>query len=375
MDLIDGLRSFSSRALKIKDALSNEDMTKTSLVLPFFQLLGYDIFNPLEFVPEFTADVGIKKGEKVDYAIMVDGKPVILIECKSYGEALDKHATQLFRYFSTTNAKFGILTDGITYKFYTDLSEQNKMDLEPFLEFNVLDIPDHTVTELKRFARKSLDVEVAYLAAVELKYTNKMKTLLHNLRAEPSDNFVKYVVGEIYDGGRQTQRVIETFRPIVKRGLSQYINDTIRETLTNAMKSQGNEEIKTETEEQPKADANAGSEGIKPLTDEELEAFAIVKAILGSTFDVNRLSCRNASHWVSVIIDGSISKRICRFWFKRKRVGKSITIMGENRTPARYDVPDLKDIYSYSDQLKTALDLYLSNANLVAGDDADEEDE
>ncbi|MCL2397797.1 MAG: type I restriction endonuclease [Defluviitaleaceae bacterium] len=213
MDFIDELRNFSSRAAKIKDALATEDATKTSLVMPFFKLLGYDIFNPLEFVPEFTADVGIKKAEKVDYAIVIDDNPTILIECKRCGEVLDKHSSQLFRYFGTTTAKFAILTDGIIYKFFTDLSEQNKMDLEPFLVFNVLDIHEHIVPELKRFVRSSLDVDAAYFAAVELKYTNKIREFLNGLRSEPTDSFVKYMMSEIYIG-KQTQKAIETFRPI-----------------------------------------------------------------------------------------------------------------------------------------------------------------
>lgn len=95
--------------------------------MPFFSLLGYDVFDPHEFIPEFTADVGIKKGEKVDYAITKDGKPIILIEAKWCGDNLEKHGSQLFRYFGTTSAKFGILTNGIIYKFYTDLDESNKM--------------------------------------------------------------------------------------------------------------------------------------------------------------------------------------------------------------------------------------------------------
>jgi len=111
MDFIDELRNFSSRALKVKEVVTTEDATKMSLVVPFFKLLGYDVYNPLEFVPEFTADVGVKKGEKVDFAIVIDDNPIILIECKKYGEPLDKHASQLFRYFGTTTAKFGILTD------------------------------------------------------------------------------------------------------------------------------------------------------------------------------------------------------------------------------------------------------------------------
>ena len=179
MDFIDELRQFSSRVEKIKDVITTEEATKNSLILPFFQLLGYDVFNPLEFVPEYTADVGTKKGEKVDYAIIVDDEPAILIEAKWCGEPLDKHDSQLFRYFGTTSAKFGILTNGVVYKFYTDLNEPNKMDLDPFLVFNILDIQENIVSEVKRFAKATLDIDAAFNAASELKFTNLIKGFVH----------------------------------------------------------------------------------------------------------------------------------------------------------------------------------------------------
>ena len=132
MELLQIINQFSERVESLKDSISTEEATKTSLIMPFFQMLGYDVFNPLEFVPEYTADVGIKKGEKVDYAIVIDDKPLILVECKSCNENLDKHGSQLFRYFGTTDAKFGILTNGIIYRFFTDLENKNKMDDTPF---------------------------------------------------------------------------------------------------------------------------------------------------------------------------------------------------------------------------------------------------
>lgn len=121
MDFIDQVKQFAKRVEGMKDTIQTEEATKTSIIMPFFSLLGYDVFNPNEFIPEFTADVGIKKGEKVDYAILSDGSPVILIECKWIGEPLEKHDSQLFRYFGTSKAKFAILTNGLIYRFYTDL--------------------------------------------------------------------------------------------------------------------------------------------------------------------------------------------------------------------------------------------------------------
>ena len=146
MDFIDKVKQFSKRIDMLKGNLATEEATKTALIMPFFNLLDYDVFNPIEFVPEFTADIGTKKGEKVDYAIMKDNNPVILIEAKGVNDDLTKHDAQLFRYFTSTNAKFAILTNGIIYKFFTDLEEPNKMDEKPFLEVNLLDLNENKVS-------------------------------------------------------------------------------------------------------------------------------------------------------------------------------------------------------------------------------------
>ena len=151
MDFIDQLKQFSKRVDSLKGSISTEEATKTAVIMPFFAMLGYDVFNPQEFVPEFTADVGIKKGEKVDYAIIQDGEPVILIECKSISENLNKHDSQLFRYFGTTSAKFAILTNGMEYRFYTDLDNPNKMDESPFL----------TVTSICKSVQQILFLQLA----------------------------------------------------------------------------------------------------------------------------------------------------------------------------------------------------------------------
>ncbi|HNG91135.1 MAG TPA: type I restriction endonuclease, partial [Saprospiraceae bacterium] len=110
--------------------------------MPFIQLLGYDVFNHKEVVPEFTADAGIRKSEKVDYALIKDEKPIILIECKKCADKLDKHGTQLIRYFTFSSAKFGILTNGVVFWFFTDLDKANIMDTHPFFQFNLTDYTD-----------------------------------------------------------------------------------------------------------------------------------------------------------------------------------------------------------------------------------------
>lgn len=180
--------------------------------------MGYDIFNPEEFIPEFTADVGIKKGEKVDYAILKDDNPVILIEAKWIGESLERHDSQLFRYFGTTSAKFAILTNGRFYRFYTDLEEPNKMDEKPFLEVDILDIKDAQIPELKKFHKDNFNLDEIFNAASELKYANEIKQFMASELNNPTDDFVRFMLQNIYSGVK-TQAVIEKFRPLIKKPL------------------------------------------------------------------------------------------------------------------------------------------------------------
>src|SRR5690606_8204771 len=197
MDFVDEVKALAKRAETILDKLATEEATKNALVLPFLQTLGYPVFDPSVVVPEFTADVGAKKGEKVDYAIIVDGKPAILIEAKIYGDDLTSHGTQLFRYFSATEAKFAILTNGIVYRFFSDLQEPNKMDTQPFFEFNLLEAEDVQINELKRFHRENFDLEGLTSAAAELKYTRRIKQMLDAELRDPSDDFVRFWLRDI----------------------------------------------------------------------------------------------------------------------------------------------------------------------------------
>ena len=208
MELQEAIKSFGARIKTLQSTIETEEATKTSLVMPFFQMLGYDIFNPAEFTPEFTADVGIKKGEKVDYAIIIDNEPVILIECKALNESLEKHDSQLFRYFGTTSAKFAILTNGRFYRFYTDIAEPNKMDDSPFLEIDLLNIKDHLLPELTKFTKENFDEEAIFNTASELKYMAQLRMLINEEIANPSDDFVRLLLSRgIYDGVK-TQNIV-----------------------------------------------------------------------------------------------------------------------------------------------------------------------
>jgi len=164
MQIYKDLEALAYRVKGVLEYITTEEGCKTSLVLPMLTLLGYEVFNPKQVLPEFTADVGIKRGEKVDYAIMANGKPKMLIECKSVKDSLDGNAvSQLFRYYSTTEAKFAVLTNGLVYKFYTDIDIPNRMDLEPFFEFNLLGFTLEDAEFLNRFRKGSLVGEMKLL--------------------------------------------------------------------------------------------------------------------------------------------------------------------------------------------------------------------
>lgn len=350
-NFIEQLKTLSNRVNKIKNSISTEEATKTSLIMPFFQLLGYDIFNPEEFTPEFTADVGIKKGEKVDYAIMNEGKPVILIEAKAVNEKLERHDSQLFRYFGTTTAKFAILTNGIVYRFYTDLDEQNKMDSSPFFEFNIIDLKDSSISELAKFRKNSFDLENIFTTASELKYLSKLKQFLNEQWENPSEEFTRYLTAQIYDGVK-TKNTIEKFEPIIKKGFKQFINELVNSKLNAALKtttSSSDEEIKKEPQEDTDELQNNDKTNQPEIvtTEDELEGFITVKILLREYVDESRIYHRDNLSYFNILLDDSIRKWICRLGFNT--ANKYIQFNDEDRTT--YPVEKVSDIMNYRDKL------------------------
>lgn len=237
MDFKERLAQFIQRIESLKDSIQTEEATKTAIIMPFFSLLGYDVFDPTEFAPEFTADVGIKRGEKVDYAILQDGVPVVIIEAKAVNRNLEKHDSQLFRYFSTTPAKIAILTNGIRYRFFTDLEDQNRMDTRPFLDFNLLNMRDSQIEELQKFRKENFNVAQISDSASLLKYQSAFKQLIADQFENPSDEFVRLFLQGIYSGVR-TQGVVDRFRPILKSSMQEYISETMNAKIKAALSGQ-----------------------------------------------------------------------------------------------------------------------------------------
>ncbi len=362
MDFIDQLRQFSKRVEALKGNLQTEEATKTALIMPFFAMLGYDVFNPQEFTPEFTADVGIKKGEKVDYAIMRDGEPVILIECKSISENLEKHDSQLFRYFGTSSAKFAILTNGQFYRFYTDLDNPNKMDEAPFLSVNMLDIRDNQVPEIKKFCKSCFDVDSIFSTASELKYAHEFKGVFAQQLDNPSDDFVKYFLTGCWSG-RTTQSVIEKFRPILKKALSDYINEVMNDKIKIALGGTGGSVTTPATEdEKPDADTPCESDAEKKppeivTTEEELEAYFLIKNMLGDVVDIHDITYKDTASYINILYKANTRKWICRL--KLTDNARILIVPDESKKETKYAIKDVYDLRAYKDTLSDVLKRYL----------------
>lgn len=353
MDFIDEVKQLSKKVQGIKDHILTEEATKQSIVLPFIQLLGYNVFDPKEVVPEFTADVGIKKGEKVDYAIMVDGQPSILVEVKNIDDPLKTHESQLYRYFSVTSAKFAILTNGILYKFYSDIQETNRMDEIPFLEFNLFDIKDSTISELKKFKKESYNVDELFSVATTLKYTNRIKDMFDSELKDPSEDFLRFFLREIYNG-KVTQSVLERFKPIVKRALGQYFNELMNEKLKTAIDNTiSKEQEKESSEEQPEIPDKKII-----TTEDELEAYFIVKTICKTLVDPRRISHKDTLSYFSVLLDNNTWKWICRLFLDGSK--KYFILPNEDKSENKIAINDIEDIYRYEQEMLNVLKRYLT---------------
>lgn len=222
MELANRLRKLAARIPQQLQHISTEEATKNALVLPFLGALGYDVFNPTEVTPELTADVGVKKGEKVDYAVLLEGEPIMLFEVKACSCSLDQaHMSQLYRYFSVTAARLGVLTNGIQYRFFTDLDAANKMDDRPFLEVDLLSLDEHQLAQLRKFAKSQFQLESILGSATDLKYTGEMKKILGREVEKPSEELVRFFTAQVYSG-RLTQAVREQFTEITRKALQEF---------------------------------------------------------------------------------------------------------------------------------------------------------
>jgi hypothetical protein len=359
MDFIDQLRVLSTRIANTKDLISTEEATKNAMIMPFIQALGYNVFDPLEVTPELIADIGTKKGEKVDYAILLNGKPIILFECKKSGGDLSiNHAGQLFRYFHVTDARFGVLTNGLVYRFFTDLEQPNKMDEKPFFEFNILDFKDRDVEELKKFAKSAFDLDTILTTANDLKFTRAIQNKLAEWLATPAEDFVRLVSADLLGSRRFTPAVKDQFTAVTKRAFEQLVGEKINERLKGAMTPESPSIVEVPTTTMPLENASAVVEPEVITSPEELEAFHIVRSVVRELVQTKRVVMRDAQSYCAILLDDNNRKPICRLRFnnpEKLRLG----VFNDKKEEEQYALASIDDIYNYAEQLKATVATYV----------------
>lgn len=353
MDFEDRLYAHAKRVAELKDVTQREEAAKTALIMPFLRVLGYDAFDPRVVVPEYHAQFGKKKAEKVDYAIKRDDEIIMLIEAKAADDPLDAGcAKQLQLYFNALpSAKIAILTNGVVYKFFTDLENENIMDEKPFMVFDFMNMEELLIPELKKLCSDCFDLDVALASAQELKYLSQLKKFITKEFKAPSDEIVRYFAKQVCDK-RMTPQALDSFREMVQVAFEHHVNDVINARLQGAMQSNsyGMGEPAGEAQQEDEAKQLSVKDRIV-TTQEEWEGYYLVKSILRDTVDPDRIAIRDALSYCSVLLDDKNTKPICRLHLNSKTV-RYLETIDAAKNGTKHPIENLNDIFNFAEELK-----------------------
>ena len=364
LDLVDRVQQLARRVQRHLESVQTEEATKTALVLPFIaDVLGYNVFDPTEVVPEFTADVGTKKGEKVDYAILRDGKPILLFECKRYGADLgDSAKSQLHRYFGVTESRVAVLTDGVTYRFFSDVDAPNRMDDRPFYEFDLRSADEAEAKEkakqISQFTKTSFDADALQGQAQDLKYTREVLSLIKLEFENPSPDFVRLFSKRVYPR-THTRRVVTQFTGITKRALKQFLSNHLKAQITRVL--EGDKADEASSGAAPGQEADAAPEVAGPIhttTEDEWQGFFAVKAILSRDLSPERIHMRDVKSYCGILLDNTNRQPICRLHFNNPD-NKYLALIGENKKHRLVPIESIDDIFQHADEIRAAANRYL----------------
>ncbi|MBO9620204.1 MAG: type I restriction enzyme HsdR N-terminal domain-containing protein [Niabella sp.] len=354
-DLKFKLEQLYQRVTVLKEQINTEEATKNAFVMPFIQIIGYDIFNPTEVIPEYICDIGTKKGEKIDYVIKKDGEPVLIIECKHWKEDVEAHNSQLHRYYHVSKSRFGVLTNGLIYNFYADLERPNVMDDKPFFTLDLSDLKDSGIKILEKFTKKDYDLESILDSAEALKYIKAIRNEFEKELKEPSDELVKLLVNRFFEKTLTASR-LTTFKEYTRRALSNSISESINFRLKNALSINEKTTSKPEVKDIEPIDENG--EGLKFVTtEEEIEGSQIVKAILREKVPASRIAFRDTQSYFGILLDDNNRKPLARLHFNFSKKYLELFHKGKD-SGERKLLASLDDIYQYKKELLGTVDNY-----------------
>lgn len=330
------IQKITDRYKKSGNLIQNEEQTKTSLIKPFFDtVLGFDTSDPFEFQAEYQASFKDLK-DKVDYAAFVNGKPAIIIECKPLQDQLgSRREEQLARYFTNkVEARIAILTNGIIYKFYSDLLEKNVMDNDPFFTFNLLEFTDEDLAKLERFSKNNFDIQ-SIINSEKAKFeTKKLFQILVKNLSEVNEDLVKKV---LYDLGfsRSSKQLIEEYQLKISEIYLSAITEVQSELISKQQLAAASEKELKES-------------GIE-TTDIEKDAFLIFKTIFmqeGITAD--RISNKDFKQFFNIILDGKQSNVLVKLYLNNPK--NLFFQLGKEE--GKYSINSIDDILNYSKEIK-----------------------
>ena len=316
------------------------------------------MYNPLEVMPEFVADIAGRKGEKVDYAIMQDGKPIMIVECKACGTNLNEiNRDQLHRYFLTLDSSIGILTDGVRYLFFSRDDDGKNMDALPFMEFSLDNIDPTLLPELRKLCKGKFDLQSTLDTVSELKFNRQVKLALANNLENPDMGFVDYLLVKAGIRGLRQKTKEERYMAYAKRAFKEFITEQVDSRLKTALAATS----KKEDGPPALAASVAAPVSAEPeITENEWQALYLVKSLLMGTVDAERIHLRALAGLGRsvVILDNSIRKPLIRLSFLA--ADKMAVEFSDNKEWVSHSISRVDDLLQHTETIRAVVLAYLA---------------
>jgi hypothetical protein len=295
---------------RLDEKCTNEAQTRTYLIEPMCEMIGYSRIDDKDMLTEINAGWG-QKNDKADLGLIVKGKkPEIIIECKKHGKKLtDKEASQLNGYFSNTDgSKIGILTNGLEWRFYTEYQEKNKLHHNPFLTIDFTEIDDSKIEQFAQFHKNATDIDIIVGEAQDTFFLEGFNDALSEELLNPSDDFIKAIFARM-PGKR--------------------MNDAIKDKLRFLINSNSIQQVLPRLIEEESKSGN-----LIITTGEELQIYHAVKTIIINSLkkvDFSRISYRDQKNSFNILVDDNQRKMIAKITSNKGKYFLEITGNGDKK--------------------------------------------
>lgn len=317
-DITARVQSHIEHIKKMGAHCTTEETTKQALILPLLDILGFSSYDPTKVRAEYAADfVGSKSGERVDYALFCDQRPVIFIEAKAYTEKLDNHCPQLSRYYNASpDVSFAIITNGREWRFFTDLVRSNVMDEAPFMTINFEELDLDIVSKLEHFHHDKFQPESLRAIAEENIYLTACSSAIRTMLKEVDHDFVRYVGQRAGIDKMFTVKFLDELQPIVKRSVARAISGVVA-TILEAPKEECSEDL--HDEEDIVTDPNAPE--VDPdnpriiTTSEERKMLALCQELLPD----HEITGKDTESYYNVLYQNKTNRWLLRYQADKKQ--------------------------------------------------------